>query len=528
MTCNKVCNIKDSWDRRSRRQGAICTIPKTDLESVYLKSKTPSDGIVYDEYGINDATLVQSNCGKFDGATYAVGGTDAITNTSNFTLSFLFNYDDKTTVRQGLSNIYSAGQRQFMGLLYNPTPLSSSVLFYFSDDGVATESISLVTTAVNVGDLCYLIVTFDNGYVDITLNNLTQDTILTNNITLTFNSIFSPSTSVLAVACESSIGLNPLNGRMYKIVIGTAEFNIAEGGLSNTLYNSGISGGNATLFGATLDDFWSETQDVYHYNIMNGFDLWEHDTNGIIRVPIGVSVTQSGYSFVSTNPDGKWHNDSETFIQLPDTLSAIQDATPISSITDNKYLEWEDGKVRNTSYQLEVFDTPTGLRFFSLAGVPQVIFNATVKAGITYNYYIESIATTSSLYLQLSDAIFNGVANGVFTGQLTPTLDGIIKLQRNIAPIDLLISKFYIWEEGTVPPLSYREMETNFNDANRTFCNMKENEHKYLIAYSNEKTDTKDLLKIQKCLKVKDSEYVLTNDDDVVLTNDDGIILVAE
>ncbi len=42
-------------------------------------------------------------------------------------------------------------------------------------------------------------------------------------------------------------------------------------GAGGTLFNTGTAGGDATLSGATLSDFWSGRQDVYHYNMLNGF-----------------------------------------------------------------------------------------------------------------------------------------------------------------------------------------------------------------------------------------------------------------
>ena len=91
-------------------------------------------------------------------------------------------------------------------------------------------------------------------------------------------------------------------------------------GSGSTVYD--VSGNNrhATVTGATLSNFWIK-QDKFHWNLKKGFSLYDDDATGTIiqRVPLGLNPTISGYTKVSDNPAGKWHNDAETEINFPHT-----------------------------------------------------------------------------------------------------------------------------------------------------------------------------------------------------------------
>jgi hypothetical protein len=104
------------------------------------------------------------------------------------------------------------------------------------------------------------------------------------------------------------------------------KYALAEGGLSTTINNSGTDTATAYLIGHTITDFWSEYQDVFHYNFLNGFDLYENGNAGEeIRVPIDSTFSQSGYTYTATYQAGVWHNGAETEIELPATLKAVVD-----------------------------------------------------------------------------------------------------------------------------------------------------------------------------------------------------------
>lgn len=507
------CNNKESWARRSRRSGAgMCVIPKTDLSAVYLNTHAISeDGVIDDESGNgNDAQLVESHCGTFDGATVATANNNPLHNTTNISGKIIYiNGTDRIASKWNTEKEFSFNQVSNIRLDFY---LSNGTVFEFTSITMQDIPIHTIEWEFNNGELTWIA----DG--------------VSGNATLTFNTV--------------NNGIDPLKfsyigftTTLMYFEYGTAIFNFSEGGLSDTLYNSGTAGGDAILTGATLEDFWGSTQDIYHYNFLDGFDEWVHATDGIIRVPIGANVTQVGYIFIVSHPAGKWHNDAESKIQLPGALSAIQDGTPLTSLTDNKFLDWENGKVRGFEFVTVgtsiVEEVANGTKVFSPDGdtayYKDLKYN--IEIGKTYRYYIkvEEVWVRSFAYIGGVFIHFFEVDIGtILTGSiLATTATSNVEVGKYTAGTGCIISKIYVWEEGTVPLLSYREMETNFNDANQVSCNMKENQHKYLIAYNAEK-DLAEKLKIQKCLNVKDSEFVLVNDEEVVLTDDDGLILVAE
>ena len=100
-----------------------------------------------------------------------------------------------------------------------------------------------------------------------------------------------------------------------------------------TFYNHGLITG-------TEANIWANTQDLFHYNILNGFSLYEHATSNPIRVPYSSSKTPlsitppSGYSKTSDNPAGAYHNNAET-LWKPNPFDApelINKATLTSAI----------------------------------------------------------------------------------------------------------------------------------------------------------------------------------------------------
>jgi hypothetical protein len=88
---------------------------------------------------------------------------------------------------------------------------------------------------------------------------------------------------------------------------------------SSTSDNDGI------LTNSVLANAWGATQDEYHYNILNGFSLYEHASTAAIRWPfkngsVKTLTPPAGYSKTSDNYAGDYHNDAETTVDFdPDS-----------------------------------------------------------------------------------------------------------------------------------------------------------------------------------------------------------------
>ena len=367
------------------------------MQAAYLGKKQPSSaGVIYDESkNNNDAQLVQSSCGKFDGNTKAEGNTEDLYSPDYVPFKIIFTNPTTTSQQFLISkyNIYAGDGLSFAIFVKN-----KQVEFSLSQNG-SDETLYTINTILTDGEISTLEGAFEYGVLSGKLNG----------VDFSFNtieySIYLASTAKIELGGLQGSNSLKYTGQLIYAKLGNAEYNLAEGN-GDTLYNTGTAGGDADLIGATLTDFWSAKQDVYHYNFLSGFDLYENGTAGEeIRVPIGAIVNQTGYSYTDTYKAGKWHNNAETKIQLPTGLKAVVDG-----------------------------DCPN--------------------------------------------------------------------------------------------PLGYAEFESNFNGANTAFSNTKEKEHKYLVFYDRVLT-TEELLKIQKCLKTKEGEDVLTDGNGEPLTDENGLILTG-
>jgi len=110
-------------------------------------------------------------------------------------------------------------------------------------------------------------------------------------------------------------------------------------GADNIIYDRNpINPINGTIVDANLDDFWDVDEKATPNNLINGFDLWQNDTDGsYIRIPVdtdGNSIltngdTLTGYTWISKCFAGKWHNRAESKLlnyESPELYRAEQDA----------------------------------------------------------------------------------------------------------------------------------------------------------------------------------------------------------
>lgn len=138
-------------------------------------------------------------------------------------------------------------------------------------------------------------------------------------------------------------------------------------GAGAKVYDVSGNDNHGTMTNFTLANAWGTTQDVYHYNIKNGFEHYDDDATGldILRVPYKSDGTQitptiSGYTKNSNNPSGAYHNDSETQLNAPES-PAMRVAnnnegndflfvdTTLNNAQDISYTDIDDD-INNTQY----------------------------------------------------------------------------------------------------------------------------------------------------------------------------------
>jgi len=371
-----------------------------NLEAVYLGNTEVSEtGVVYDESGnSNDAQLVNSNCLNSDGIVYGqIQSKLGVTATK---------IDDATYLNlcfvTELNNLKIGSFINTAILADGTSPVNPTFAInhtngriYWSLFGVQGD---INIAAYNDGEI---------HVVELKYNGTNVQLIIDNNVLQTV--VGTPTFTEYTYTQFNKYKFGTRQGKLVRVFLENQDGKIFDVGFAegNGPYTyDDISGEEIAYFNPTLPILYT-VQDKYHRNFINGFDLYENGTAGEeIRVPIGASVTQAGYTLTSSNPAGKWHNGAETEIDLDDTLKAVIDG----DITD---------------------------------------------------------------------------------------------------------------------PLGYSEWMTNFNASDIAFSNMKENEHKNLVFYSSP-LSLAEKLQVQKCLDVKNSEFVMVDEDDVVMVDEDGIILVDE
>ena len=319
----KVNRAKEAQRIKRYRLRAECILPAGYVAQYFFKQAPSTNGLIIDESeNGNDAQLVQSNCLMGDGNTLAVGNTETIHNGSFMDFEFFFKVN--SIAPSEVNTLFSKGTGS--NTEFTARIAGDDIQFYFGN-GTSIESI-IVYNMVTAGDWHHIKGSFDSGFVTLIFNGVEYNT------TLSFNTLLD-SGQVSQVMIYGGVYL--LKGALAKCQVGFADYNCAEGGKSTQLFNTGTAGGTATITGFSMPTLWGK-QNRYHHNI-KGFDLW---TNGVIgeeiRVPIGSTVIEAGYTFVSTNPGGAWHNNAESALQLPATLKTVTDG---DIVNPPFYADWK-------------------------------------------------------------------------------------------------------------------------------------------------------------------------------------------
>jgi len=401
------------------------------------------------------------------------------------------------------------------------------VRLFYSPDGIIERNVDF---AVQLGwnELEYH---FLNGVLSYTLNGVSGQH------NLAFTEIFQGDARITILAQTN--GLFVLDADLAYFKQGDAEYNCSEGGLCDVLINVGTAGGNASIFNANIPNLRAGKQNIIHYNLRNKVDVY---TNGVIGqevyIPSGKAFSQAGYTFLETREAGRFHNNTESFIQLPATLYPQHLIAFFASLTNNKMLKWGNGEIIDYTILVaaggEVSKTALGNTrlFCPVAGLAYFAsLRLNVETGVNYRYHIEVLENNSgSSYVNLGGAILALNAPGVYEGVLTAVNNTSFRIQDDANPTDMTFGKVVIWKDGEIPPLSYREMETDFDEANIAFMSTEENKHKQFLIYKSPVVNLQYYLRIQDCLKWANNQFALRNEENGALIVDEetGIILEGD
>ena len=256
--------------------------------------------------------LVESNCGNFDGTNDYIEVADLNWQTDDFqSFSFFFKLDADET-----------------GAFIGARDQNNNLIYYQSNEiRVVQDGMVLSASISNVTDWHHVAVVLDdsrNGtlYID----GVSVDT--------TASPISAWTSDELVLGSYYQVGSWFLDGQMSSVNIFNREltqsevFNLSQGksidttgiiahyplaeGAGTTIYDASGNGNHGTATDITEANFWGETQDVYHYNLREGFSL-----SGGIKIPAQNSNLDAQGN-VLTNPASKFHNGAETkILQYP-------------------------------------------------------------------------------------------------------------------------------------------------------------------------------------------------------------------
>ena len=215
-------------------------------------------------------------------------------------------------------------------------------------------------------------------------------------------------------------------------------------------YVTGISDANMQIYSIKIDDI-----------LIYGIDVGDVKS---IKLPAQITnPTLDINNWILTNPSGKFHNNSETKYKYGVDHQKSHDTVPYSSLTGNGELDWEGLILINfielTNEASTITEEVNGIRLYSPDGDLCYTENLKTYPVGTYNFYMEIVEATGSIKAGLWQdlQVFNSIGIKTWTS-IIPSSDTGVILSRVGAGDNIVISKFYVWEANTIPPVSYDEI----------------------------------------------------------------------
>jgi len=263
--------------------------------------------------------ILGSNCVQLDGIDDCIDfGTDfGLSDGSTFEFSGeIITDSDVTTAQYVLSD-------------YNPAASKGNQIRIVADllqFGIVLNGTNYKYVSVSI---------LANTYYSIS-GSVTAAGVITGVITITANGVSSstPSSSAGDIVTSRFSGLDwklgasgtgTVNAKLIAsnfIINDTSIYKLSEGG-GGTVYDSSLNSNHGTILNAILINFWANdtTGLLRSSNILDGCQVYKDDLTGskTILVPYNndeskIDPTISGYTKISDNDPGVWHNDSENYL----------------------------------------------------------------------------------------------------------------------------------------------------------------------------------------------------------------------
>ena len=377
-----------------------------------------------------NAKLVQSNCGKFDYNAYAAASSAQTHTSTHLEVDAKFRIDDYHSTGVVLVSKYT--HTDTINKEFYIQVVNGIMYFWFSEGGSINEYVQS-PNLLTLGKIHTLNVVFDNGVINYSVDGVAQTP-----LTLaTYTSIFIGDAPLII---GSRIDKYDFDGLMFYLRVGDFEWNFADGA-AGVLHDASGNENHAELTSYIAEDFWAERQNVYHYNILEGFDKYLGSDNAILRTPIGVSVSDGDY--------------------MQDGSIEYLEENPSVEITQNPLLNWTGAVIDDFTQYLSgtgsITEEAGGTRIVADGVSNALVYTAdtvAIKANIEYKFYIKIPELVKGV---VKVSAGNGVAffptAGVHVATLKSTVDSTASF-RTSGDTDALVSEFYVWEEGVVPSLS--------------------------------------------------------------------------
>lgn len=184
---------------------------------------------------------------------------------------------------------------------------------------------------------------------------------------------------------------------------------VASAGIGDQLYDTD---GNEYQIEGTINEGtqWVE-QDVYHYNLLNGFDMYTNTSGDFLRVPIGSTVSQTGYAYFDTFTAGANYLPAETEFALPD-IQALKDADDGQFYTGGIANELDFYDIANARAEQEVIGIESTV---GTDGQAQAVVNG---LSVAYQVYTADVANLGTVDFEsiLNDNYFDTLHGTILVG----------------------------------------------------------------------------------------------------------------
>lgn len=510
-----------------------------------------------------NADLVGSHCGTFDGVNdYAtVPNTDDLNfGTGDFTITFRANITSSAgwEVIMGKSDNVDASNFR----IFKPSGTTNLQLFYGSDSQSYVKSTGSFTAgafqdfAVGVDSTGTLFYHVGGTYSEhsITVQNLnnTQPFILGGDA---YNAGYYADMKICDVRFFKGSRLT--QSQIEEVFAGTftteptVHLPMAEGD-GDTLYNSAGSGNHAKLMNITTANFWANTQDVYHRNILNGFTVgvnalgYSEDFTSWTKVNSSITSDAVSGPLTGSNADKLYENTASATQHRLDQTSAIGTGTAtfhcyakagerdkvklrigtapgsggIFDLTNGTVSTPSTGSATITDagsgwYRCSVTQTAAGsdvcrinlvdasdqLDYTGDGSSGLYIFGAQIEAGSSASDYQRTITASDNVDVKLpstsSDTDVWGNTPSNTAGAWHNNAETDLKMGV-VAPA--LTTGTFWYSSGTPQTRTYTDITTDYNSEQITFADVSvTNKKKNLVTYSSAQSGSA-LTRIQKYL----------------------------